>query len=73
MIEKYKMKGIATNRNELIGYFAKGGISESLSFLDRLLEETKIRINNNQNIFVVLILFIIHLLYQSKKLIIKNK
>ena len=72
MIEKYKMKGIATNRNELIGYFAKGGISESLSFLDRLLEETKTRINN-QNIFVVLILFIIHLLYQSKKLIIKNK
>ena len=73
MIEKYKMKGIATNRNELIGYFTKGGISESLSFLDRLIEETKIRINNNQNIFIVLILFIIHLLYQSKKLIIKNK
>ena len=23
MIEKYKMKGVATNRNELIGYFAK--------------------------------------------------
>ncbi len=73
MIEKYKMKGKATSRDELIGYFTKGGISERLSFLDRLIEETKIRVNNKQNIFVVLSLFIIHLLYQSKKLIIKNR
>ena len=41
MIEKYKMKGIATNRNELIGYFAKGGISESLRFLDSYSKKQK--------------------------------
>ena len=73
MIEKYKMKGVATNKDELIGYFTKGGISERLSFLNRLIEETKIRINNKQNIFIVLLLFIIHLIYQGKKFLIKNK
>ena len=67
MIKKYRMKGIATSKKELIGYFSKGGISESLSFFDRLIEETRIRINNNQNIIIVFLLFFIHLFYQSKK------
>tara|TARA_Y100000389_G_C17460580_1_gene521362 strand:+ start:843 stop:1715 length:873 start_codon:yes stop_codon:yes gene_type:complete len=73
MINKYKMKGIATSKKELIGYFTKGGISESLNFFERLIEETKIRINNKQNIVIVMMLFLIHLTYQIRKIFIKKK
>lgn len=73
MINKYKMKGVATTKSELIGYFSKGGISESLGFFGRLIEETRIRINNNQNIIIVFLLFFAHLFYQSKKLLNKKK
>ena len=73
MIKDYKMKGVATSRKELIGYFNKGGVSESVSFFHRLLEETRIRINNNQNFFIVLSLFFLHLIYQIRRLFIKKK
>ena len=72
MIVLKNMKGISTNRKELIGYFNKGGISESVNFLSRLWEETRIRIKNKQNIIIVAFLFIIHLSYQCRKFITKK-
>ena len=66
LIEKYKFKGMATKKDELIGYFSPGGISESMSFLKRLIEETKIRLKNKQNLFIIIILFLVHIIYQGK-------
>ena len=73
MIVKAKMKGKATNKKELIGYFNEGGFSESLNFIGRLLEETRIRLKNKQNIILIIILFFAHLIYQLRKFFIKEK
>jgi glycosyltransferase involved in cell wall biosynthesis len=72
LIKEKKFKGMATKKNELIGYFSTGGISESLSFFKKLIEETKIRIKNKQNILIVIILFLIHIIYQGRKFFYKN-
>ena len=53
MIVKKKMKGISTQKNELIGYFRPGGFSDKLKYIDYLNENTKIRLHNNQNFFLV--------------------
>mgnify|MGYP000577886563 CR=1 FL=1 len=47
-----------TNENELIGEVASGGFSSKVSFFDHLLEESTIRIDNHQNIIVVILIFI---------------
>ena len=73
LIKRSKFKGMATKKNELIGYFSPGGVSESMSFLSRLIEETKIRIKNKQNLLIVIILFVIHIIYQGKKFIRKDQ
>lgn len=72
LIKNRKFRGIATKKKELIGHFSPGGISESISFFKRLIEETKIRIKNKQNLIVVIILFVIHIIYQGKKFFYKN-
>ncbi len=72
LIEKYKFKGMATKKDELIGYFSPGGISESMSFLKRLIEETKIRLKNKQNLFIIIILFLVHIIYQGKNFFSKD-
>ena len=47
------MKGTSTQKNELIGYFRPGGFSDKLKYIDYLNENTKIRLHNNQNFFLV--------------------
>ena len=56
-IYKLKIKGDATNKNELIGIVKSGGFSSQYSFMKHLIEEAKIRVNNNQNIFFVSLIF----------------
>ena len=68
MIVHHKLKGIATKKNELFGIFSRGGYSSKINFFDHLCECTKIRIDNNQNKFIVLITFIFKYLYNLKKL-----
>ena len=51
-------KGLVTNKKDLIGNVASGGFSSKISFFDHLLEETKIRFKNNQNISIILIIFL---------------
>ena len=72
-MKESNFKGMATKKNELIGYFSPGGVSESMSFFSRLIEETKIRIKNKQNLFIVLILFLIHIIYEGKKFFFKDQ
>ncbi len=57
LILKNKINGGSTNKNEIIGVVKSGGFSSKISFLDHVLEETKIRLNNNQNFLFVAIIF----------------
>lgn len=69
MIKKFKMRGIATKKREIFGKFRPGGLSSKIKFIDYLTECNKIRINNNQNILFVYIIFIIRILKNLGKLI----
>ena len=62
MIVKKKLTGIGTNKNEIFGVFSKGGLSSRISFKEHLLECTKIRIDNNQNKFMVILTVILKLI-----------
>lgn len=74
MIVKSKMLGLSTKKDELIGIFKSGtSYSSKFSFLDHLKEETLIRMDNNQNIIFVFIIFTIHFLKNLKKINNKKK
>ena len=69
MIIKNNMKGTSTKKNEIVGYFKSGSsYSSRFSFYDHLIEETKIRIDNNQNKLFVFLIFIIHYLKGMEKI-----
>lgn len=55
---KMKLKGAYTEKKDLIGKVAAGGNSSKVSFFDHLIEETKIRISNKQNILLILLIFV---------------
>tara|TARA_B100000029_G_C17323813_1_gene869179 strand:+ start:28 stop:810 length:783 start_codon:yes stop_codon:yes gene_type:complete len=55
---KLKIKGDSTSKKELIGIVKSGGFSSSYGFMNHVIEEAKIRINNNQNIFFVGLIFL---------------
>ena len=50
---KKNLKGGFTKKNQKVGNMRSGGFSSKVRFFDHLVEETKIRINNSQNIFFV--------------------
>ncbi len=68
MIVKKKLKGIATKKNEVFGIFRRGGFSSRVRFIDHFMETIKIRLDNKQNKFVVLIIFILKFIKNIKKL-----
>ena len=51
------MRGVSTKKSELVGVFRRGGFSSQISFWKKLKEEIKIRYNNNQNIFLLILIF----------------
>ena len=55
---KMNLDGGYTKKNELIGTVSSGGFSSKVSFFGHLIEETKIRIDNHQNIILVALIFI---------------
>ena len=57
LILNQKILGGATKKGDLIGTVASGGYSSKVPFLRHLFEETKIRLNNNQNLILVIIIF----------------
>ena len=67
MIVKHKMKGVATNKDELFGIFRRGGFSSQVQFIDHFFEEIKIRIDNKQNKLLILLIFIYKFLKNFKK------
>ncbi len=64
MIVHHKLKGTHTKRNEIVAKFDLHGISSRLSFMERLVEEARIRLKNKQNIFFVIVLFFLNIIYK---------
>ena len=64
--------GTNTKKNEIIGFFRSGGISENISQLKKTFIEFKIRFKNKQNIIVLIILFILTILNLIKNFILKK-
>ena len=67
MILKFKMKGVATEKDEIFGEFRKGGFSSKFTYLEFLKENTQIRIDNGQNIILVYIIFLIRFIKNIRK------
>ncbi len=65
MIVKHKLKGIGTKKNELFGIFRRGGYSSKVDFVSHFFEEIQIRIDNGQNRFLILFIFIFKFLKNS--------
>ena len=68
MIKKYKLKGVGTKKNEVFGIFRRGGFSSKINFIDHFFETIKIRLDNRQNKFLVLIIFLAKYLKNFRKL-----
>ena len=66
MIVNLKMNGMATKKNEILGYFGPDGISSRLKYINYLNENTQIRLDNGQN---KLIVWCIHYLRFFKRII----
>ena len=69
MIVRFKMKGIATKKNEVVGVFRRGGFSSRVHYRKLFLEDLQIRYDNNQNIFLILIIAIYKLAKHFRKII----
>ena len=67
MIVKHKMKGVATKKNEIFGVFRRGGYSSRINFVDHFFEEIKIRLDNQQNKLLVLLIFVYKYLKNFRK------
>ena len=68
LIKKNKYKGVSTKKNEIIGVFVGGGFSSKLSVFQHIWEETLIRLKNNQNILIVIIILILRYIKNSYKI-----
>ena len=69
MIVHFKLKGIATKKEEILGKFRSGGISSRLSYLEYLKENTEIRIDNGQNVIFVYLIFLARFLRNFRKVL----
>ena len=67
MIINFKLKGMASKKNEIFGEFLKGGFSSKINYFDHLLDLNQIRIDNNQNFLLVYLLFIIKIIKKPIK------
>ncbi len=56
--KNYKWK--ATKKNEVLGKFYKGGISENLNIFEKIYYESLVRLNNKQSTIYVFVLAILH-------------
>jgi glycosyltransferase involved in cell wall biosynthesis len=67
LIRNKEYVGIPTKKNEVFGKFCMDGASSKVSFFEKNLEETRIRLNNNENFFKVLLVLILYLNYYPFK------
>jgi len=55
---KHKLNGNSTSKDQIVGIVTSGGFSSKVSFFEHLKEEMQIRFDNNQNIFLITIIFL---------------
>ena len=67
MIVKFKLKGIETKKNEILGKFSKGGFSSKINYIDHLKDMNHIRMHNKQNKYFVYFLYIFKILKKPFK------
>lgn len=72
MIVKNKLKGIGTKKNEIFGIFRRGGYSSKIDFTSHFFEEIQIRLDNGQNLLLVLFIFVYKFFKHYKKIKIKS-
>ena len=75
MIVNFNLKGISTKKDEILGKFNKGGFASKVNYIDHLRDLNQIRIDNNQNKFFVLLLYLIKIIKKPIKFLrgYKNK
>ena len=71
LIIKKNLIGSFTDKDQIIGEVASGGYSSKISFWGHLFEETRIRFDNRQNIFMIFICILNALVRKFLKLLIK--
>ena len=69
MIVKFKLKGVATKKNEVLGKFQSGGFSSKVNFLDHLKDLNNIRIDNGQNVCYVNLVFFYKIIKNFRKIL----
>ena len=69
MIVKYKMKGMATNKNEIVGIFRRGGFSSRINYRKSFLEDLRIRYDNKQNIFLISVIALYKFFKHFRKIV----
>ena len=67
-----KIKETNTKRNEIVGFFRPGGISENVSLLKKIFLEFKIRFKNGQNLIFLILLLSLTLINIFRNYIINN-
>ena len=67
MIVNYKLKGMATKKNEVLGSFEKGGFSSKINYIDHLKDLNNIRIHNKQSKFFVYLIFLFKIFKKPMK------
>tara|TARA_Y100001958_G_C21244735_1_gene574031 strand:- start:5048 stop:5275 length:228 start_codon:yes stop_codon:yes gene_type:complete len=67
MIVNFKLKGISTKKDEILGEFSKGGFSSNVNYITHLKDLNQIRIDNNQNKFFVYLIFIFKIIKRPYK------
>ncbi len=72
LVKNRKFIGHRTKRSEVLGKFRAGGFSSKLGFFDRLFMELKIRFDNKQNLFDLIIIFFGRSIFQFINLIFKK-
>ena len=67
MIVNYKLKGMATKKNEVLGSFEIGGFSSKINYRVHLKDLNNIRIHNNQSKFFVYLIFLFKIFKKPMK------
>ncbi len=69
MIVHCGMKGFGTKKNEIFGYFRRGGFSSKINFVEHLKEEIQIRKDNGQSTLILIFIIILKILFNIKRII----
>ena len=69
MIVNFKLKGMSTKKEEVLGEFSKGGFSSKINYITHLRDLNNIRLDNNQNKLFVNFLYFIKILKKPLKFI----